>query len=121
MSNQKLSKLTKDELVKYAQQLETENNGLLEKLQGFEDIIGKIRDFAVQLEEFVPQKLLGWFRFILMGFATMKVLIDTIQEFANTLEEWKNRNTLPSDQAEVKITEAISAAKRIPLKAGRTV
>jgi len=116
-----LSNLTKDELVKYAQQLETDNNELINKLQGFEEFLEKIRNFAIQLEEFVPQKLLGWFRFILMGFATMKTIIDTIQEFAQTLEDWKSRNTMPSSEAENKLNEAIAAAKRIPLKAGRTV
>lgn len=113
----KASEPTKEELIARVAQLEKENKNLNDKLQKFEDFLEKVKLFMVQLEELVPQKLLGWFRWIIMGFVTMKAIIDTIQEFTVQLEAWKNRNEpVLTDTQKNPVNTAIVAGRSLVSK-----
>lgn len=97
--------------------LQAENAELRTILQGFEDFTDKVALFLLNLEQVVPPKLTGWWRWLIMGFATMKAVIDLVQEFAAQLEAWKNRTPKPSTSAKITYLETgIRAAQSIPAK-----
>lgn len=114
---QKFQRMDKDTLVN---ELVAANNQIkeLEEEKGkFEEFVDKIVDFISKLEIVVPNKFLGWFRFILSGFAVVKTIISLVEEFKDTLEDWKNQREIVPTTLKTKTEKMTKSLSKISEKA----
>jgi len=118
LNDEPVKGLTYEELASKVVALEDENKQLKVSLQGFEDLVVKVTTFLQSIESIIPAKLTGWWRWLIMGFVTMRLIIDTIQAFAAELDAWKNRKPANTSENNAinSLNQGVAAAYRTAAK-----